>query len=271
MTILGWLAAATLVVQAAPASSFEIPNVLPGSYDLLAGMNFNSETPSIARTVIDVRNQDVSGVVLTIRPGVLVKGNIMLDGKGISDRALVRIEPADTLKRLNAQLSANMDANGAFTIAAVPDGRFRLSVAVLNPDLYVDDIQQGGVSIYDKGFEIRGGAPDPIEVSVKAGTASLTGTLQDPSGKLLGGGAVALVPATRRDNPSLYRVSSADATGGFTIREIPPGDYKIFSWDYMPEGAAYNAAFLEKYEERGIPITLAAGAKLTSKVTLIQR
>jgi hypothetical protein len=39
----------------------------------------------------------------------------------------------------------------------------------------------------------------------------------------------------------------------------------------MPPGAHYNAAFLEKYEERGIPITIAAGAKLTLKVTSIPR
>jgi len=57
-------------VTAASAGPFEIANVLPGSYDLMAIFNGNSATPAIARTVVDVRNQDVGGLVMTIRAGL---------------------------------------------------------------------------------------------------------------------------------------------------------------------------------------------------------
>jgi hypothetical protein len=39
----------------------------------------------------------------------------------------------------------------------------------------------------------------------------------------------------------------------------------------MPPGAVSNAVFLQKYEERGIAISLAPGAKITQKVTAIPR
>jgi hypothetical protein len=251
---------------------FEIQNVLPGSYDLVAIFNGNTPAPAIARTVVDVRNQDASGLVMTIRDGFVITGSATID-ESAPQRGAVRMAftPADGLRRMGVAVPANFAPDGSFTIPGAPDGRFRLSVAPLGPDLYVDDMRQSGVSIFDSGFEIRGRNPDPIQVLIKSGAGSLEGTVQDASGKLLNSAVVALVPATRRENDALYYSTRSDVTGSFSLRGIAPGDYKLFSWEVMPQGAHYNAAFLEKYEERGLPITIGAGAKLTSKVTVIPR
>ena len=255
---------------------FQIQNVLPGSYDLVAVFNGNSETPALARTVVDIRNQDVGGIVMTIREGFVITGSATIDGKappqdGDREAFGIVFRPADGLRRIGIGLPANFEPDGSFKIPGAPDGRFRLAVLPFGPDIYVDDIRQAGVSIFDSGFEIRGRNPEPIQVLIKSGAGSLEGTLQDASGKLLTGGVVALVPATRRENDALYFTARSDPSGNFVIRGIAPGNYKLFSWDVMPPSAQYNAAFLEKYEERGVPITIAAGAKLTSKVTAIPR
>lgn len=251
---------------------FEIPNVLPGSYDLVAVFNVNSAAPAIARVVVDIRNQDVGGLVMTIRPGAVITGSATIDGSAPRPGSVrMALAPADALRRVGVAMPANFAADGSFTIPGAPDGRLRLSVDPLGPDLYVDDMRQGGVSIFDSGFEIRGRNPDPIQVLIKSGAGSLEGTVQDASGKLLTNAVVALVPVTRRENDARYYSSRSDSTGSFSIRGIAPGDYKLFSWDVMPPGAHYNAAFLEKYEERGIPMTIAASAKVTSKVTAIPR
>ena len=259
-------------VTAASAGPFEIANVLPGSYDLIAIFNGNSATPAIARTVVDVRNQDVGGLVMTIRAGLQARGSITVDGRTPTPGSVrMAFTPADALRRLGVALPADIAADGSFTIQGCPDGHFRLAVAPLGGDLYVEDMRQGGSSIYDTGFEIRGRNPDPIQVIIKSGASTLDGTVQDASGKPVIGGTVALVPATRRQNDALYYMSRSDSTGAFMIRGIAPGDYKMFAWDVMPPGAYTNAAFLEKYEERAIAVTIAPGAKVTSKVTAIPR
>jgi len=260
-----------IVVPATSAGPFEIANVLPGSYDLLALFGENTDNTAIARTVVDIRNQDVAGLSLTIRSGFEVKGRITVGGK-LVDVSTIRlaIEPADALRRLGVVIPANIASDGSFSCPPLPDGRFRV-LAQVQPDLYLEDIKQGGVSVFDSGFEIRGRNPDPLEVSFKTGAASFEGTLQDAAGKLLIAGSVALVPITRRDNPSLYYSASADSSGSFTIRGIAPGEYKLFAWDYLPPGAASNAAFLEKYEDKGLAISFATGAKTTQKVTAIPR
>jgi hypothetical protein len=260
-------------VTAASAGPFEIANVLPGSYDLVAVFNGNSDAPAFARTVVDVRNQDVGGLVMTIRAGVQVRGSVTVDGSAPKEGSIrMAVTPADALRRLGVALPADIAADGSFNIQqGCPDGYFRLSVAPLGGDLYVEDIRQGGSSIYDSGFEIRGRNPDPIQVIIKSGGGTLDGTVQDGSGKPVIGGTVALVPAARRQNDALYHMSRADSTGAFIIRGIAPGDYRMFAWDVLPPGAHTNAAFLQKYEERAIAVTIAPGAKVTSKVTAIPR
>jgi hypothetical protein len=259
-------------VTATSAGPFEIANVLPGSYDLVAVFNENSVAPALARTTVDVRNQDVGGLVMTIRAGFQGRGAVTVDGNAPRPGSVrMAFTPADALRRLGVSIPANIPADGSFTIEGCPDGHFRLSVAPLPGDLYVEDMRQGGSSIYDTGFEIRGRNPDPIQVIIKSGAGTFDGTVQDASGKPLIGGTVALVPATRRQNDALYSMSRSDSTGAFIIRGIAPGDYKVFAWDVMPPGAYTNAAFLEKYEERAIPVTIGPAAKVTSKVTAIPR
>jgi Carboxypeptidase regulatory-like domain/Polysaccharide lyase family 4, domain II len=259
-------------VTAASAGPFEIANVLPGSYDLIALFNGNADVPAIARAVVDIRNQDVGGLVMTIRAGVQLRGSITVDGSAPRAGSVrMALTPADALKRLGAAMPADIAADGSFTIQGCPDGYFRLSVAPLGGDLYVDDIRQGGSSIYDAGFEIRGRNPDPIQVIIKSGAGTFDGTVQDASGKPLIGGTVALAPATRRQNDALYYVSRGDSSGTFAIRGIVPGEYKVFAWDVMPPGAYTNAAFLEKYEDHAIAVTIALGGKVTSKVTVLPR
>jgi hypothetical protein len=260
------------ISAASPSGPFEIANVLPGSYDLVAILNGNSDAPSIARTVVDVRNQDVAGLAMTIRPSFQTRGSVTVDGTAPKpDSVRMAFMPADALRRIGIAIPADIAADGSFNIQGCPDGHFRLAVASLGGDLYVEDMRQGGSSIYDTGFEIRGRNPDPIQVIIKSGAGTLDGTVQDASGKPVIGGTVALVPATRRQNDALYSMSRSDSTGAFNIRGIAPGDYKIFAWDVMPPGAHTNAAFLEKYEERAVAVTIASGQKNTTKVTAIPR
>jgi hypothetical protein len=260
-------------MTAASAGPFEIANVLPGSYDLVAVFNGNSAAPAFARTVVDVRNQDVGGVNMTIRAGMQVRGSISVDGSAPKAGSVrMALTPADALRRVGVALPANVAADGSFNIEqGCPDGHFRISVAPLGGDLYIEDIRQGSSSIYDAGFEIRGRNPDPIQVIIKSGAGTLDGTVQDAAGKPMLGGTVALVPATRRQNDALYYTGRTDSTGAFILRGIAPGDYKLFAWDVMPTGAHTNAAFLEKYEERASSVTIAPGARVTSNLTAIPR
>jgi len=96
--------------------------------------------------------------------------------------------------------------------------------------LYLTDVLQNGISVFDSGFDARADAA-PVQVVLNPDGATVRGSIQDPAGKSLPNGIVALVPAEdRRQNRALYRSAVTDANGRFTLLSIAPDQYKLFAW-----------------------------------------
>src|SRR5262249_46039772 len=124
------------------------------------------------------------------------------------------------------------NADGTFSIIAVPAGRFRVQAGPgLAPDLYLADVLQGA-SVFDTGFDVGLQSPNPIRVVFKSGAARVEGTVQDARGKATPNATAVLVPPPdRRDNRGLFRTVTSDSSGRFTIRNVAPGEYKLFAWE----------------------------------------
>jgi hypothetical protein len=68
----------------------------------------------------------------------------------------------------------------------------------------------------------------------------------------------------------LYKSGTTDQYGRFDIRGIVPGDYKLFSWEYVESGAWEDAEFLKPLEEKGEAVTLKEGDQKTINLTAIR-
>src|SRR5262249_17799765 len=90
--------------------------------------------------------------------------------------------------------------------------------------------------------------------------ANPQGTISDVS--------VVLVPEVRRRS-ELYRSTTTDLAGRFHFDRVPPGDYKIFSWEEVQDGAWYDPEFLRMVENRGAPIRIVEGRTENIRVELI--
>ena len=254
-----------------PASAeFEIPNVEPGAYDLFA-IIVTPEAPAVARIPVDVIDRDVSGMIVIVQSGVTVRGNVTVDGKPDTVLASgIGMQPIDSMIRALVGFGAvgTSVEPGSFTFDRVPEGRFRLS-AVLPESLYVDDVQQGGRSVYDSGFDVRYGlSQDPLLVLVKSGAGIVEGVVRDNAGTPLAGTTVALVPETRRSNPNLYQSAITDNAGTFVLRGITPGEYKIFAWQGAVPGTYYSPEFLSRFEEYGYAIAVSPGARSRADISV---
>lgn len=60
-----------------------------------------------------------------------------------------------------------------------------------------------------------------------------------------------------------------DDKGKFTMTGVPPGTYKLFAWENIPEGAYQNRDFMRNYEDRGIVAVVPAGETVSPTVTRI--
>jgi ABC-type sugar transport system ATPase subunit len=86
---------------------------------------------------------------------------------------------------------------------------------------------------------------------------------------------IALVPESPllRRRFDLYRNATTDDAGKFRLKNIPPGTYKLFSWEYVESDAWQEAEFLQPYETTGKLLTVREGSTQETqvKVTPIKR
>jgi hypothetical protein len=80
---------------------------------------------------------------------------------------------------------------------------------------------------------------------------------------------VVLIPDIRR-RTELYRSVTTDVSGLFHFDRIPPGDYKVFSWEEVDDGAWFDLEFLRANENRAIPVRIVEGRTESVRVEVIR-
>ena len=262
--------------------TFEVAGILPGSYDLYVRIPQSNAQGgagfSFAKVPIDVKNENVTGISITVNHTVNVTGSVTIDGKAPGSTPIrLQLQPDGSGVKLGAYQSVGQriitpDGNGAFSSIGVPPGLFRMDMGPgLSGDLYLADVRQGGASVFDSGIEIGSEKPNPIQVALNSGAGTIEGTALDATGKPQAGAYVVLAPPlTRRQNRALYHTATADANGKFTIHNVAPGTYQMFAWQQsIPAGAFYNAAFLKMYEDRGRLVNVIGKSTVTEQISAV--
>ncbi len=278
--------------------TFQIPNVMPGTYDLFVRMPIAEEanTPNpperliepwaIGRTTVDVHGSNVSNVNILVTSGVDIKGRITVDGKpfppdlhlpfGFGDTDGRIGGPDDELGSILAQpfrYSPRIGADGSFLFPNLPPARYRFYEAIsgLPERAYLFDILQDGKSVYDNDLVVDTQSAGPLEVIIKTDGGSIEGTVFGADRKAVAAGSsvVLVPPQNRRQNPELYKVSPTDAQGHFSMNPVPPGLYALFAWENVKPDAYMNADFMRQYEGRGVPVNVSANLKLTTELVVI--
>jgi hypothetical protein len=264
------------------SGTFEVAGILPGSYDLYVRIPESNAGGgsgfAFAKVPIDVKNENISGISITVNHSVSVTGNLTIDGKAPGSTPVrIQLQPDGSGVKLGVyqavgQRVVTPGANGAFSVVAVPPGLYRMAMGPgLPDDLYVADVHQGGVSVFDSGIDIGSEKPNLVQVALNSGAGTIEGTALDAAGKPLAGAYVALAPLmARRQNRALYHTATSDANGKFTIHNIAPGGYQLFAWQQsIPPGAYLNSDFLRKYEDRGRFINVIAKATFAEQINAV--
>jgi len=243
--------------------------VLPGSYTLSAFW-FEDGRRYQARQSVEAGNADVEGVNLTIVPGITVPGRIVWDGKPSLDRdeLLVSITPADS--RVSFNVPARVVGN-LFALKDVFDGTYRLRVIGQSKDCYVKSIRYGSSDKIESGFTVFRGTQSSLEVTISSRGARIQGAVTDKDNLPVTGVWVVLVPdEAHRDQSRLFQKAATDQFGHYLLRGVVPGDYKIFSWDEVEDGAWEDPDFLRTFEDRGQKISVEEGDAKTADIVTIR-
>jgi beta-lactamase regulating signal transducer with metallopeptidase domain len=261
-------------------ATFEVPNVLPGEYYLVPRVTQAVFTGSgvfnANRIPVDVHDGDVNGLSIELVPSVGVDGILTIDDKP-PGKATVRVaigavgNPSPTFQGIVARAVIPKADDGTFTIANIPNSRYRVEMgAGLPPDLYLSDVRLGGLNVFDTGFEVGREQLLPLQVSLRSGAATVEGVVRNGDKLVANATVVVIPPDARRENRALYKTVKSDAAGKFTIRGVAPGTYKLFAFENAAGGEFYNARFMSKVEFRGKAINVGQGSAITESLTLIE-
>jgi protocatechuate 3,4-dioxygenase beta subunit len=230
--------------------TFDLPGAAPGSYTIQAMINDGDQEHAVTQS-IEVGDADVDGVQLVLSKGFSVSGHVRWDGTpGHLEDDLYLMGHMDGQSPI-AGGYARVDRDGSFTWNQLPDGALRLQFGGLDNNGYVKTADYGGVDVLDQGFTPRAGSNATLEVTLSAQGAQIEGSATDENGLPAVGVWVVLVPdAKHRDRYDLYRTERTDQHGVFKIKQIAPGDYTLYSWDEVEDGAWEDPDFMKPFEEK---------------------
>lgn len=268
---------------------FEIRGVTPGPYVLAANW-WDEGMRYLTRIPVEVGSTDVTGIEVVIQRGPDLPGQLSVDGKepGTASSSPTPTSAGekraaeDSLTDLRVSLQPRDDTpfwgntgrvkdDGTFTLENVGQGDYRVSVWRLPPDYYLKQARLGGEDVLEEGLSVAGGRlPGRLEVLVSSAGGRIDGNVLTEEEKPFSGARVVLVPEKRRrDQRRLYKSTTTDQNGRFTLRGITPGEYKLFAWEKVEGGAYQDPEFLRPYEERGHKVRLEEGTRLSVGLELI--
>jgi hypothetical protein len=264
--------------------NFELNSVAPGRYYLVG------KTPDlIVRTLVEVRDADLNGVVLSLVPRVNVSGKVSIDG-GVPPNVLSNLRVMirqDPFRPIVGASTVTVRPDGTFVSTGNIQGDYRVLVPpLLSPpsadettpnlppalqNLYVKSIRMGDRDLLGDQLHLDSASQEPLTIVIGTNTGAMDGRVVDGRQQPAQGKTVVLV----HDNGLRYRVNGkvavSDSAGRFEFQHVAPGNYKLFAWERIDRGAWNDPEYMKTFESHGVPVRLEEGGKITLNVSMIER
>lgn len=267
--------------------AFTFVNVTPGVYTIIGrGMAGPPGTPLTRDSVpthyaigeVAVEGDDVSGVSLQMLAGLTVSGRLVFEGTGaLPDPSRFRVglappqTPGVTAITIGVSFTA-ADSSGAFSIAGVVPGRYRLTGGLVTPQAdqtwQVKAATIDGRDALDADVDIQS-PPRDVVITLTDRIGEVSGMVEDASGRPAPEYHVILFPPDRAQwTPASRRLRSVRPSndGRYTFTGLLPGDYLIAAVPDIEPGEWYDPAILEPLIKRAVSFTLADGEKKTQNI-----
>lgn len=250
--------------------TFEVPEVVPGEYTLIAFANEDGKNYSTQEDV-EVVNADVEGITLVIAPGIEMQGRVIWDGKMslAGEEELVIAESKEDARIGGSQ--ARVKDDQTFLLKDVQQGTFELNVMGLSKDCYIREMRQGETLLEEDSLRVGKGTTGAILIVVSSRGAKLKGTVTNEESLPVAGAWVVAVPEeAKRKVHRLFKSVTTDQNGQYELRGLAPGKYSLFSWDGAERGAWEDEDFLKPFADRGVSVEVADQDAKGVDLSLIQ-
>lgn len=248
---------------------FELRGVAPGSYWITAYSGSEGEIVT-ARQNVNVVAADVEGVKLAPVKPFTLSGHLRFEGQPPADitQYSVYLQNVEDLEAGGMSMTfvpgsgpvARVDRLGNFQWTGVIPGRY---IAQVNggegKDGFLKSVALGSGDA-TAGFKV--GGPTSVELVMNSKGGALEGVVVDKDQPVANASVVAVPEEKYRKTRQRFGVGTTDQNGHFVIRGLAPGNYTVFAWQDLEDGAYYDAEFLKAQESNGTALKLEEGSRL---------
>jgi protocatechuate 3,4-dioxygenase beta subunit len=267
-----------ILARSMPMNTPNMPNMGPPG----SGAAPAKPSPLWANAEVVVAGQDVTGVVLELRKGTTVSGQVVLNSTATQTvdltRTMINLFPAAPEPSLmmfgGSTTAATVDAGGRFTIKDVFPGSYRISAsfpgATGAPGWVVHSATVEGEDVLDTPLDVGGRtAVTGMVVTMTDRLTELSGIVVDEKGKPATDQTLVLYPVDEKYRvfqSRRIRTTRAGEDGRYTFRMIPPGDYRLATVLDPEPGSWYDKAVLGDLDSSAVWVSLAEGEKKIENV-----
>jgi hypothetical protein len=253
---------------------FDLAGAVTGPYVLVAQNGRGNGIVSI-----EVGSRDLENISVVTTTGFKLPGRFIIDGRTTNGRDpnISDLRVAQLLRDFNLpglpspgpSFNPPASEDGSFTLEGVAPGDFRVQIRGLGPDGYVKSIRMGNDDVMEGGLHIRSAPENPLEVVIGANAGRIQGSVVNARQEPLPNRTVVLVPDLRlRQQAEFFKTATSDGSGRFRIQGIAPGNYKLFAWEQIENGAWQDPEFLRNFEDRGKSIDVREGSNENIQLTV---
>jgi hypothetical protein len=251
--------------------SFDIGSVVSGAYVVWSQRSEGAVNVS-ARKSINVGDQDLDGVLLTLVPGFDVTGNIQVEGAAAAVapnpdgtqrppqpmRIQVALQP---LERIGQTPRALVENDGTFVLHNVADTVYQISVAGVSGK-YLKTIRFGDREVPNAEIDLTQQAGGSLNLVFGTDGGQIDGTVQNKNGDAAPGIYVTVTPREeyegRRD---LFKQAVTDRSGHFHVPDLAPGNYKVFAWEEFEWMTMQSPEVRKIFESKAASVTVGANGR----------
>lgn len=259
-----------------------------GDYTLMLSNAVAGPQQLFAQLPLHVESEPVRTGAIALSPPASVQIHVHTEftkqeGSGNGSMAIsARLQSANS-SRISVQpqllqiLLRSEDGNGGFSVSHptpsgdliidnLQPGRYYVQEQIFRG--YVSSMTSGGVDLRDHLLIVNASnPPDPIDVSLRDDTATLTGNVLPGDGPLPQMSFIVVLPT---DSAGRYTQGFAGPDGKYAATNIPPGSYRVFAFRGQPVQLPYrDPEAMHHYDDKGIAITINASGSQQLDVPLL--
>jgi protocatechuate 3,4-dioxygenase beta subunit len=249
-----------------PDGGFDVRGVVGGSYRLSFTRFAADAAFSYPSLMVRIADADVNDVVLAPKPDVNVSGIVTVEGSRI-DKLQVQISLM-ARNSMGGTGSGPVGPDEKFTMQGVPPGVFQVQISNVPAGKYVKSIRFGDREVKSGEIDLSEGGGASLNIVLGEDSGEVDGNVQTAGGQPAASTEVTLAPVDEYSGRfDLLKRARTDASGNFHIKDVAPGEYKVFAWENETDSKSQSAEFRKPFDSKSSAVTV--GPKDRASVQVI--